>query len=159
MNDAFVSHHLTCVNLVFIPRRMNIYLRFGRPCAHRALDRQHRLAMFSPDCILGRVHWEANQYGTTLWQLTILQTAHPREPVQRLIGVQPGASILLQAHGAAQVQALLRLIDHIEAQAIDPADVSPAYWQSLQSRAAANIELPRYHPDRHAAYLARRTLH
>lgn len=62
----------------------------------------------------------------------VMQACTPLDAVQRIPGIQPGARILLHAEGERQVQqAVLPLIDAIEALGIDPIDVSPAYWRTL----------------------------
>jgi hypothetical protein len=143
---------------VFLRRRANVYLRFGRPVHEHVLDRARRIAMFTPGMILGRVRWEGNDYGTTLWQLSILQAQAPNQRMQRVEGVQPGAAILLHVAGEQGVQGVLRLIDAIEAQGMDPADVSPEYWRTVQGRLSTRGEVPLYDTDRHASYLSRRSL-
>jgi hypothetical protein len=56
------------------------------------------------------------------------------------------------------VRAVLERIDAIEAQAIAPAAVSPAYWRTLANRLAARLPLPEYTAERHAAWLSGKAL-
>ena len=150
-----MSAQLTRVALVFVPERMNVYLRFGRPGRERIIDTQRRVVEFAPEAVFCRIRWEANDYGTTLWQLSVLQAAPRGEKLQRVAGVIPGAALLLHVDGARKVQPVLRLIDAIEAQQIDPADVSPSYWPMTHNRLAARVEVGPYTLDRHAAHLLR----
>jgi hypothetical protein len=145
---------LTRVSLAFVERRINLYLRFGHPVRELRLDRWRRCAMFLPAALFCRVHWESNDYGTTRWQLMMLQTCTPLDAVQRIPGIQPGARLLLYAEGERQVQSVLPQIDAIEAMGIDPVAVSPAYWRTLGNRLSARLPLPAYTVERHAAYLA-----
>ena len=149
---------LTRVALVFVPEKRNVWLRFGRPAHETIIDTQRRTAEFVPGAVFCRIRWEANAYGTVLWQLAVLQAAAPGEALQRIVGIVPGATLLLHVGTAAKVQAVLRLIDAIEATRIDPADVAPSYWRMVHNRLAARVEAPPYTPDRHAAYLLRRPL-
>ena len=87
-----------------------------------------------------------------------MQAMHRGEPMQHVTGVVPGARLLLQAEGGRNVQAVLRLIDAIEAQRIDPADVAPRYWQAMNNRLWANAGLAVYGSDRHAAHVTRRAM-
>ena len=145
---------LTRVSLAFIEQRINLYLRFGRPVRELRLDRWRRRATFLPAAMFCRVRWESNDYGTTRWQLMVLQACTPLDAVQRIAGVQPGARLLLCAEGERQVQSVLPLIDAIEALGVDPAATSPAYWRTLGNRLSARMLLPAYTAERHAAYIA-----
>ncbi len=141
----------TRVALVFIAQRLNAYLRFGHPTRTRVIDARRRVAEFDTGAIFCRVLWRANEYGTIGWELAVLQAGARDEVVQRVTGIVPGAVLLLRAEGGRNVQALLRMIDAIEAQRIDPADVSARYWQSMNNRLAANMAMSAYTADRHGA--------
>ena len=149
---------LTRVALAFVEQRINLYLRFGEPARTVQLDRWRRSAVFLPASILCRIRWESNDYGTTRWQLMVMQGCTPLDAVQRIPGVQPGARILLHAEGEQKVHAVLERIDAIEALDIDPIDVSPAYWRTLGNRLAVRLPLPDYNAERHAAWLIGRAL-
>ncbi|MBN9124848.1 MAG: transposase [Nitrosospira sp. 56-18] len=149
---------LTRVALAYVDKRINLYLRFGSPARTIQLDRWRRSAVFLPASIFCRIRWESNDYGTTRWQLMVMQACTPLDAVQRIPGIQPGARILLHAEGERQVQAVLSLIDAIEALGIAPIDVSPAYWCTLGNRLSAHLALPQYTAERHAAWLAGREL-
>ena len=153
-----LSRFLTRVALVFVARRINVYLRFGRPLRQTRVDAQRRVAEFAPGSVFCRLRWQANDYGTTTWQLMVLQAMPRSEVVQRVFGIVPGAALLLHADGARDVQVMLRLIDTIEAHGIDPADVAVRYWRAMKNRLAAHADVSPYTLDRHAAYLACRTL-
>lgn len=144
---------LTRVSLAYVEHRINLYLRFGRPLRELRLDRWRRCASFAPGAVFSRVRWHSNDYGTTRWQLMVLQACTPGERMQRIAGIRPGAQVLLCAEGEAAVQAVLQRIDAIEALAIDPADAAPAYWHTLGNRLAAHQPLPAYGAERHAAWL------
>ena len=153
-----MSQPFTVVALVFVPEKRNVWLRFGRPSRETIIDRQRRTAVFNPGSVFCRIRWEANAYGTVLWQLAVVQAAAPGETLQRIAGIVPGAALLLYVRTARNVQATLRLIDAIEATRVDPADVAPSYWRMVHNRLAARVEVSPYTPDRHAAYLLRRPL-
>ena len=149
---------LTRVSLLYVEQRINLYLRFGCPLRVHQIDRWRRCAVFPPAQLFCRIRWESNDYGTTRWQLMVLQSGRPQEGMQRVRGVRPGAHILLNAEGERNVRAVLSQIDAIEAQCIEPADVSPMYWRLLSNRLAAREPLSDYDVDRHAAWLAGRAL-
>lgn len=149
---------LTRVSLAYVEQRFNLYLRFGEPARMVRLDRWRRVAVFLPAAVFCRIGWESNDYGTTRWQLMVLQACTRGDIAQRIPGVQPSARLLLHAEGGRQVQAVLPLIDAIEALGITPAAVSPTYWRVLGNRLAAHLPLPAYTVERHAACLADRAL-
>lgn len=142
---------LTRVRLVFIPQSMNVYLRFGRPVLQRLLNRRCRSAYFGPGQVFCRIWWEGNAYGTTRLELAILQAKGPRQFVQEVAGIAPGASILLRVAGDQAVRQVSRLIGAIQAQQIDPATVPPGFWRVVHNRLATRGEPPVYTAARHAA--------
>ena len=149
---------LTRVALTYIDQRFDLYLRFGDPARIIRFDRWRRCAVFTPNSVLCRIRWQANDYGTIRWQLMVMQAATPLDAVQRILGVQPGACLLLHAEGDANVRAVLERIDGIETLGIAAIDVSPAYWRTLANRLVAHLSLPEYTAERHAAWLAGRAL-
>lgn len=156
---ALVGHaQLTRVSLAFVAHRMNLYLRFGTPTRIMQVDRWRRVALFLPSAVFCRIRWEASDYGTTCWQLMVMQACTPLDVAQRIPGVHPGARLLLRAEGERRVRAVLERIDAIEAHNIAACDVSPAYWHTLGNRLAAHLPLPDYTAARHAAWLAGRML-
>ncbi len=56
------------------------------------------------------------------------------------------------------MRAVLERTDAIEALGIAAIDVSSPYWRTLRNRLAARLPLPEYTAERHAAWLAGRTL-
>ena len=149
---------LTRVALAYIDQRFDLYLRFGDPARIIRFDRWRRCAVFTPNAVLCRIRWQANDYGTIRWQLMVMQACMPMDGAQRISGVQPGARLLLHAEGEQSVRAVLARIDAIEAPGITPVGVSPAYWRTLANRLAAHLPLPEYTAERHAAWLAGRAL-
>ncbi len=155
MNADFAPASLTRVTLVFLHTRVNVWLRFGQPVQETICNRSRRILGFSAGSVFCRVHWEANTYGTFLWRLAILQAGNGEQTVQRVVGVQPGALLLLEVSGAPKVQQMLALIDGIEACGIAPTIVSTAYWRTVHNRFASNSRIPLYTAARHAAALSR----
>lgn len=157
---------LTRVSLAYVHQRFNLFLRFGQPERTLQLDHWRRCAIFNPSAIFCRVRWQANDNGTTLWQLMMLQAGTPLDTMQRLPGVRPGARVLLHIEGELKVRAVLQQIDAIEAQGIDACTVAAAYWGTLGNRLAAwtsgpsvaRLQLPAYSANRHAATRAARDL-
>ena len=156
----------TRVSLAYVHQCFNLYLRFGQPERTLQLDHWRRCAIFNLSAVFCRVRWQANDHGTTLWQLMVLQAGTPLDTLQSLPGVRPGARLLLSAEGELKVRTVLQQIDAIEAQGIDACTVAAAYWSTLGNRLAAwtagpsvaPLQLPAYSADRHAAARAARDL-
>lgn len=145
----------TRVTLLFLHQRVNVRLRFGIPQSEIVCNRSRRIAIFAPNTVFCRVHWESNAYGTTLWRLAILQAGDGTVPLQQIIGVQPGAQLLLEVDGGTRVHKVLHLIDGIETIGIAPQTVAPSYWRVVHNRLLARLPVPRYTHARHAAWLRR----
>lgn len=146
------------VSLAFVDQRVNVWLRFGKPARETVLNRWRRIAVFESGAVCCMVKWIANDYGTALWQLMVLQAPMPFEGAQRVAGVVPGARILLRAEGELQVKAVLVVIDGVEALGIDPIAVAVTYWRTVGNRLAARQPLLEYTPERHAAHITRGAL-
>jgi hypothetical protein len=116
------------------------------------------VAVFLPSAVFCRLYRHVNPYGTTRWQLMVMQACTPLDDMQRISGVQPGARLLLHAEGESDMRGVLRRIDAIEAQGIAPVTVSPAYWRTLGNRLVARLPLHDYTAEHHAAWLAGRSL-
>lgn len=142
------------VSLAFIDGQVNVWLRFGRPARAIQVDRVRRVAMFRPGTVCCRVRWASNGYGSTIWQLMVLQAGMPSDTLQTLIGVTPGARILLRAEGERQVRQVFGIIDRIDASGIDPCRVPTTYWAMVQNRLSARLPLPDYTEERREAHRA-----
>lgn len=150
--------NLTHVELVWLKKRIENYIRFGKVASNRTIDRSRRAVSFTPGSILAFVRWTANDFGTVASRIDILRAAAIGERCSTVAYVRPGADILLTAIGWPNVEKVLKIIDAIEAIGIDPVDVSPDYWRHAHSRFAVR-EAPRpYTRQRHEAWLLRRRI-
>lgn len=150
--------HLTQVELVWIEKQTEHWIRFGRELREHILDRRRRILFFPPGSIFALVRWAANKHGTVLSRLDILRAVERAAPFQTIPTVTPGADILLRVDGWPKVERLLQLIDAIETSGVDPAEVSPDHWRHVHNRLAAG-ETPRtYTLTQHRAFLLRREI-
>ena len=130
-------------------------LRFGRTFFEEIPSPHHRFVYFLPHSVFSTLRWHGNGFGTILWQLSVLRTASPWDIASRISDVDPGAEVLLCVSGKTKIRAILSLICEIERQRMNPADVSPHYWRTLQHRLIARDLLPAYSRATHASYLRR----
>ncbi|QJX05003.1 DUF2840 domain-containing protein [Rhizobium brockwellii] len=149
---------LTKVELVWIEKQIEHWIRFGREVREQVLDRRRRILFFPSGAVFALVRWAANEHGTMLSRLDILRAVGPGEPCQTIPTVTPGGDILLRVDGWPRVERMLQLIDAIEAIGIDPAEVAPDYWRHVHNRLAVG-ETPRaYTTQRHRAFLLARRI-
>jgi hypothetical protein len=149
---------LTHVELVWLKKRIENYIRFGKVAEKRTADRSRRVVSFAPGSIFAFVRWTANDFGTVASRIDILRAVSPGERCSTVAYVRPGADILLTATGWPKVEMVLKIVDAIEALGIDPADASPDYWRHVHSRFSAR-EAPRpYTRQRHEVWLLRRRI-
>ena len=153
-----MSRSLTRATILFIDGKVNDRVRFGRPAGERILDRRCRIALFAPGSLFGYVQWRANRFGTEHWRLWVLRAGTPGERVETVPGIMPGGHILASVGGGARVTRALELIDAIEAQGPDPADVPESYWRTAQNRLSAGLPCRVYGAAEHAAHVARANL-
>jgi uncharacterized protein DUF2840 len=149
---------LTTVEILWLEKRIENRVRFGRSASEKQLDRNRRLVSFAPGSIFAFVRWTSNDFGTVLSRIDILRAATPGQRYSTVPWITPGGESLLRLSGWPKVERVLQLIDTVEALDIDPADVAPDYWHHAHNRLSVN-ETPRpYTRSRHQAWLHRRRI-
>ena len=152
------SENLTHVELTWVEKRIENWIRFGREAREQVLDRHRRVLSFRSGSIFAFVRWAANDFGTIISRIDIVRAIEPGEAYQTLPFVRPGADILLKIEGWPKVEQVLRHIDAVEHAGIQPHDVAPDHWRHVANRMSAG-EAPRaYTPARHQAWLRRREI-
>jgi hypothetical protein len=155
---ALPSDSLTHVELIWIEKQIEHWIRFGHEVAEQILDRRRRVLSFAPNSIFAYVRWAANDFGTIVSRIDILRAVAPHEPYSTVAYVSPGGEILLRISGWPKVERMLQAIDAVEAVGIDPAEVCPDHWRHVHNRLITG-EVPRpYTIERHAAWLKRRAI-
>jgi hypothetical protein len=149
---------LTHVELVWIKKRIENYIRFGHVVAKQTIDRSRRVVSFAPGSVFAFVRWTANDFGTIASRIDIVRAVARGKRCSTLAYVRPGADILLTAKGWSNVEKVLKVIDQVEALGIDAADVAPEYWQHVHSRLAIRDTPRPYTLQRHEAWLLRRRI-
>ena len=154
-NDAGAGD-LTTVELLWLEKRIENRVRFGRHASEKIIDRNRRVLAFSPGSVFAFVRWTSNDFGTVLSRIDILRAVTPGQPYSTVPWITPGGESLLRLSGWPKVERVLQIIDVVEALGIDPADAAPDYWHHVHNRLSVN-ETPRpYTRSRHQAWLHRR---
>jgi len=147
---------LTTVEILWLEKRIENRIRFGRSVSEKLVDRNRRVVSFAPGSLFALVRWTSNDFGTVLSRIDILRAAIPGQRYSTVPWIMPGGTSLLRLSGWPKVERVLQLIDAVEALDIDPADVAPDYWHHVHNRLSVN-EAPRpYTRSRHQAWLHRR---
>lgn len=149
---------LTHVELTYIEKRVENWIRFGRHVGERIIDRRRRILSFRPGSVFAFVRWAANDYGTVASRFDIVHAVEPGEPYQTLPFVRPGGDILMHVEGWPKVERVLRHIDTVEAAGVDPCDAAPDHWRHVYNRLAIGEEPSDYTAERHRAWLKRREI-
>jgi hypothetical protein len=156
--EQVVVSDLTTVELLWLEKRIENRVRFGRPVSEKVLDRNRRVLSFAPGSIFAFVRWTSNDFGTVLSRVDILRAAIPGQRYSTVPWITPGGESLLRLYGWPKVERVLQLIDTVEALDIDPADAASDYWHHVHNRLSVN-ETPRaYTRSRHHAWLHRRRI-
>ncbi|MGZ5871783.1 MAG: DUF2840 domain-containing protein [Bradyrhizobium sp.] len=149
---------LTHVELLWLEKRIENWVRFGRHVEEQILDRQRRILSFAPGHIFAFVRWVSNDFGTVISRIDIIKAVARGQRCATVPYVRPGGDILLRLSGWPKVERVLQIADAIEALGIDPADAAPDYWHHVHNRLSVN-ETPRdYTRSRHQAWLHRRRI-
>jgi hypothetical protein len=147
---------LTQVELFWLKKRIEHWIRFGRVAQETILDRNRRVVSFVPGSIFAFVRWASNDYGTAVSRIDVLRAVRPGERCSTVPYVRPGGETLLRLSGWPKVEKVLQAIDAVEALGIHPADAAPEYWQHVHNRLFVDEEPRRYTHTRHQAWLRRR---
>lgn len=156
LTKEVVVSDLTTVELLWLEKRIENRIRFGRSVSERLVDRNRRVLSFAPGSIFAFVRWTSNDFGTVLSRIDILRAPKPGQRYSTVPWIKPGGESLLRLSGWPKVERVLQLIDAVEALSVDPADAAPDYWHHVHNRLSVN-ETPRpYTRSRHQAWLHRR---
>src|SRR5882757_9207434 len=113
---------LTHVELVWIEKRIEHWIRFGRVAQERIIDRRRRAVSFRSNAVFALVRWSSNCFGTIRSHIDIVRAVSLGEPYSTLPAVSPGGELLLSIHGWPKVERVLRAIDAVEAIGVDACD-------------------------------------
>ncbi|GAA5055155.1 MULTISPECIES: DUF2840 domain-containing protein [Sphingomonadales] len=147
---------LTHVELTWIEKRIEHWIRFGRVAKDQIIDRRRRIVSFRPGAIFAFVRWAANDYGTIMSRIDVVRAVAANEPFTTLPFVRPGGEILLSIQGWPKVSKVLAAIDTTDAAGVDPCDAAPDHWRHVHNRITAGQEPRPYTLERHRAWLKRR---
>ena len=156
MPSALSHDRMTRVELTWIEKKIEYWIRFGQPANEQIIDRRQRILSFRPGTVFAFVRWASNDFGTIISRIDIVRAVEPGEAYQTLPFVRPGGEILLKIEGWPKVEDVLRHVDAIEAIGIEADSVSPDHWRHVHNRMAAAQRPRAYTLEQHRAFLLRR---
>jgi hypothetical protein len=146
---------LTHVELTWLKKRIENWIRFGRVVEEHVIDRERRVVSFAPGSIFAFVRWASNDCGTVVSRIDILRAVGSGERYSTVPFVRPGGESLLRLAGWPKVEKVLQAIDIVEALGIDPADAAPEHWRHVHNRLSVGEQPRPYTRSRHQAWLHR----
>ena len=132
MND------FTTVELLWLEKRIENRVRFGRAVAEQIIDRRRRVLSFAPGSIFAFVRWASSDFGAAISRVDILRAATPGQRYSTVPWVKPGTP---PPHSVKQ-----------------SADVAPDYWHHVHNRLSVNQTPRPYTRTRHQAWLRQRRI-
>jgi len=147
---------VTDVQLISVENLIEHRIRFGRIAAERIVSARTRVVSFRPHAVFALVRCSLNAFGTVHARIDILRAVGVGEVSRPVAFVQPGGEVLLSIRGSRKVDAVLAVIDAMEAGGVDPCEASHDHWRHVHNRLTTG-ERPRpYTAERHAAWLKRK---
>src|SRR5271163_2610422 len=95
---------LTIVEILWLEKRIENRVRFGRPVSEKVVDRNRRVLSFAPGSIFAFVRWTSNDFGTVLSRIDIMRAAMPGQPYSTVPWIRPGGESLLRLSGWSKVE-------------------------------------------------------
>src|SRR5215471_20193130 len=81
---------LTTVEILWLDKRIENRVRFGRSVSEKLVDRNRRVLSFVPGSIFAFVRWTSNDFGTVLSRVDILRAPAPGQRYSTVPWITPG---------------------------------------------------------------------
>ena len=93
---------LTHVELLWLEKRIENWIRFGHAAEEQILDKRRRILSFATGSIFAFVRWASNDFGTVISRVDILRAVAPGQRCATVPYVRPGGELLLRLVRLAQ---------------------------------------------------------
>ena len=101
---------LTHVELLWLEKRIENWIRFGHAAEEQILDKRRRILSFAPGSIFAFVRWTSNDFGTVISRIDIMRAVAPGQRCATVPYVRPGGDILLRLSGWPKVERVLQIV-------------------------------------------------
>jgi conjugative transfer signal peptidase TraF len=125
---------LTHVEILWIKKRVENRIRFGRTDQQHMINRRWSVVSFTAGSVFAFLRWASGTYGTVESRIDILRAVAIGEHFVTIPEVRPGGESLLRTSGWPRVEKVLQTIEAVEALRINPADVAHDYWRHVHNR-------------------------
>ena len=155
---ARLTRRLTHVELIWLEKRIEHWIRFGRDVAEQILDRRRRILSFAPDSIFALSAGRRTTSAPSSRASTSCARSRPAKPISTVPFVRPGGEILLRLSGWPKVERVLagdrrrRGARHRSGRRL------PRSLAACPQPPRAGDEPRPYSRDRHRAWLLRRRI-
>jgi Protein of unknown function (DUF2840) len=153
LDPRFLVDNLTHVELVLRPRKIEQWLRFGKPFKITHIDKKRRVASFKPFKTFAFVRFASIGKDRIIHRLDIVETMQHDDDYETLPFVRPGGFIMLSLNTVERVDEALRIIDLIEFGGVPLTEVPARYWLELDSSLKCNKKPPTYTLQDHQEWL------
>ena len=151
-----MSQFYTRVHLHFGRKMFNYYIRFGECVFREEFTKREAYEYFPTGKIFCYIRWDRGDFGTKNWQVFVLRAGDENTIMHSLIGIEPGAEVLLDISGRERVYRFFTATDQIERLKINCADVAPWYWIQTNSRLNSALDPLVYTQKKHETWLLER---
>lgn len=77
MPSALSHDDMTDVELTWIEKKIEYWIRFGHEAHEQVLDRRRRVVSFRPNTVFAFVRWAGNDFGTIISRIDIVRAVEP----------------------------------------------------------------------------------
>ncbi len=89
--SALSHDRMTRVELTWIEKQIEYWIRFGQEPHEQIIDRRQRILSFPPNSVFAFVRWASNEHGTVISRIDIVRAVEPRRAVYQTVPfVTPG---------------------------------------------------------------------
>ena len=149
---ASAADTLTHVELIWIEKRIEHWIRFGHDVAEQILDRRRRVFSFAPDSIFAFVRWEANDFGTVVSRIDILRAVAPAKATRPCRSCAPAARFFYASPAGRRSSACCKPSTPLRRRRRSCRRL-PDHWRHVHNRLTVGDEPRRYTREQHGAWL------
>jgi len=99
--------NLTNVELLWLEKRIENWIRFGPSAEEQILDKRRRGVSFARGSVIAFLRWILNDFGPVISRIDIIRAVAPRQRCATVPHVRPGGDIPLRLSGWSKVERVL----------------------------------------------------
>ena len=139
--------NLTHVELTWVEKKIEHWIRFGKAAQEQILDRRRRIVSFAPGTVFAFVRWAANDHGTILSRIDIVRAISETRPSRRCHSCGPAATSCSKPRAGRKSSASCNSSTRSRRWRSIRPTVDPDHWRHIHNRIAAGAEPRAYTRD------------